>query len=145
MKTIRHSSIRYSYFRIHSNVYSLGRTLLFDRRATLQNQVAISDFQIFSVNLEFVVCILSFLENKMFRNFLSDIVTLEYTLMRCIHWAVRFSLDRRASLQNQVTISDFLISSVNMEFVVCLLSFLENRMLCLETFYQIQLRQNTLL
>ena len=64
----------------------------------------------------------------MFRNVLSDIVTLEYTLMRCIHWAVRFSLDRRASLQIQVTISDFLISSVNMEFVVCLLSFLENKM-----------------
>ena len=86
--------------------------------ASLQNQVSISDFLIFLEKLEFVASLWKFLEKQLW-NFLSEIVTLEYTLMRCIHWAVRFSLDRRASLQNQVTISDFLISSVNMEFVVC--------------------------
>ena len=51
-------------------------------------------FLIFNFLSKFGICcfLMEFSWQKMFGNVLLQIVTFEYTIMRCIHWAVCFSL-----------------------------------------------------
>ena len=113
----------------------MGRWLLFDKLAPLQNKVTIFEFGTGyrivlskNVNLKNTLrYILSLKLSSTYGNFICNCFIRnryfhEYSLRRCIHLGVDFSFDKLATLQNKVSIPVCLFFLLNL--ILNLLTFL---------------------